>query len=78
MADRMGGLAALLVPEKSGGEGAPVAEKPELDPKTLAAESLIAAVKAGDVDGVAMALQDHYDACAMGGEGEAVELDEGV
>lgn len=40
-------------------------ESPSMDPKTMAAEDLIDAVKGGDASAVASAFQAMYDACAM-------------
>lgn len=58
-------MAGLLI-----GLGKPSGEKSDesaaaMDPKTMAAEDLIDAVKSGDASAVASAFQSMYDSCAM-------------
>lgn len=74
----MAGLLALLGggESKAGKPMSPGAKPGGMgDPKRMAAEDLIEAVKSGDADGVASALERHYKLCSMGApeEEEAAE-----
>lgn len=65
-------------PKGSSGRGSKEPEE-AADPKTAAAEDLIAALKAGDADAVVLAFEDLTDACSGGyadDDGEA-DPDEG-